>query len=68
MSLSPQPSHGQRNRERDEPGVADRADYDPTYDADAPILCDVCGSAMDYSATCRIVCRNCGYTRDCEDP
>lgn len=46
----------------------DRTDFDPGYDRDEPILCDLCGSVMRYTASCRIVCPNCGYTRDCSDP
>ena len=26
--------------------IADRADFDPAYDPDAPIVCDVCGGIM----------------------
>lgn len=48
--------------------IVDRADYDPEYDPDAPVLCEVCGAVMEYTASCRIICRNCGYTRDCSDP
>jgi len=29
--------------------------------------CDVCGGPT-YEARCKIVCRRCGYTRDCSDP
>ena len=50
------------------PRETDRADFDPAFDPDNPILCDICGSGMDYTASCRIICRNCGYTRDCSDP
>jgi ribosomal protein L37E len=31
------------------------------------IRCDVCGG-LAYEARCKIVCRRCGYTRDCSDP
>lgn len=50
------------------PTVVDRADYDPTYDPGAPIVCEICGSEMRYSAACKIECRTCGYRRDCSDP
>lgn len=50
------------------PHEVDRADFDPGYDPDEPILCEICGSVMEYTASCRIICRNCGYTRDCTDP
>lgn len=48
--------------------IADRADFDPTYDPDAPIVCDVCGGIMHYTSSCKILCSNCGYMRDCADP
>ena len=48
--------------------IADRADFDPTYDPAAPIECEVCGGTMRYIAACKILCDNCGYRRDCSDP
>lgn len=55
--------------ERDpEPGVVDRADYDPGYDPGAPIPCERCGAIMVYTAACKLRCPACGYTRDCSDP
>ena len=50
------------------PRVVDRADFDPGYDPAAPIVCEVCGGTMRYSAACKIECRTCGYRRDCSDP
>jgi hypothetical protein len=50
------------------PPLADRADFDPTYDPAGPIECEVCGSVMRYIAACKILCGNCGYRRDCSDP
>ncbi len=32
-----------------------------------PFECDVCGGPV-YELHCKIICRNCGYTRDCSDP
>ena len=32
-----------------------------------PRDCDVCGGPT-YELHCKIICRNCGYTRDCSDP
>ena len=29
--------------------------------------CDLCGSPM-VAVHCKLVCWNCGYTRDCSDP
>ena len=29
--------------------------------------CELCGTVM-YDHNCKIVCPNCGYTRDCSDP
>jgi hypothetical protein len=48
--------------------VVDRADYDPGHDPSEPVLCEVCGAEMRYTAACKLVCRRCGYTRDCSDP
>jgi hypothetical protein len=48
--------------------TVDRADFDPAYDPDAPITCEVCGFEMRYVAACKILCSNCGYKRDCSDP
>lgn len=48
--------------------IADRADFDPDFDPDDPILCELCGSEMYYTAACKIQCPNCGYKRDCSDP
>ncbi len=31
------------------------------------LVCDICGSQM-YERQCKIICPNCGYTRDCSDP
>jgi DNA-directed RNA polymerase subunit RPC12/RpoP len=55
------------DRSGDEP-VVDRADYDPDYDPDAPIVCEICGSRMFYTGACKIQCPNCGFKRDCSDP
>lgn len=55
--------------ERGEERVADKADYDPNYDPNAPIICEICGAHMVYTGACKIKCRNCGKnTRDCSDP
>jgi len=32
-----------------------------------PVVCDVCGGPA-FELHCKIVCRRCGYTRDCGDP
>lgn len=29
--------------------------------------CDLCGTMM-YGRHCKLVCRQCGYVRDCSDP
>lgn len=50
------------------PRVADRADFDPGYDPSAPIVCEICGHEMRYTASCKIQCGVCGYKRDCSDP
>lgn len=50
------------------PRAVDRADFDPSYDPAAPIVCEICGSEMQYTGACKILCRVCGYKRDCSDP
>ena len=30
-------------------------------------VCECCGTVM-YDHSCKIVCPNCGYKRDCSDP
>lgn len=30
-------------------------------------ICDYCGNAM-LDVHCKLVCRRCGYMRDCSDP
>ena len=32
-----------------------------------PLTCDICGQRMS-ERHCKIICPNCGYTRDCSDP
>ncbi len=32
-----------------------------------PEPCDICGAPV-VEAHCKLVCHNCGYTRDCSDP
>jgi hypothetical protein len=48
--------------------VVDRADFDPHYDAAAPVVCEVCGHEMRYTGSCKLMCNRCGYKRDCSDP
>jgi uncharacterized Zn finger protein (UPF0148 family) len=31
------------------------------------LTCDICGARM-TERQCKILCTNCGYTRDCSDP
>ena len=31
------------------------------------LTCDICGARM-IERQCKILCPNCGYTRDCSDP
>lgn len=66
------PEPGPRETEPREPPVrrrvVDRADYDPGYDPDAPVPCEVCGGRMAYTAACKLKCPVCGYARDCSDP
>lgn len=39
----------------------------PLVEADAAMACDVCGGPT-FELHCKIICRTCGYTRDCSDP
>lgn len=32
------------------------------------MTCSVCGSENVVERHCKIICLNCGYTRDCSDP
>ena len=68
---SGEPEQDGIGRSGEEPGrgtPVDRADYDPHHDPAAPILCEVCGAEMYYTASCKLRCPRCGYTRDCSDP
>jgi hypothetical protein len=60
---------------RDEPGggtpddaatAAGQPTERPTAAPGSP-LCDLCGAPMRESH-CKLVCDQCGYTRDCSDP
>jgi hypothetical protein len=31
------------------------------------LICEICGGRM-VERQCKILCPNCGYTRDCSDP
>ncbi len=42
------------------------AKISPTPSASAE-PCDVCG-APTFERHCKVICRRCGYTRDCSDP
>jgi hypothetical protein len=35
--------------------------------AQRTVECELCGARV-LERHCKIVCRNCGYTRDCSDP
>lgn len=30
--------------------------------------CDICGGNSITERNCKVICNNCGYTRDCSDP
>ena len=34
---------------------------------DPELTCDICGGQM-VERQCKIICLNCGFTRDCSDP
>ncbi len=50
----PDPAAGEHDVPRAGPGT-------PT------VPCDLCGAPV-LERHCKIVCRNCGYMRDCSDP
>jgi hypothetical protein len=66
MTDGPGPGGAERPEQRER--IVDRADYDPDYDPSAAIVCEVCGADMQYTASCKLRCPRCGYTRDCSDP
>ncbi len=39
----------------------------PYIDTGVTPACDVCGGPT-FELRCKIICRTCGYTRDCSDP
>ena len=39
----------------------------PAPGRDDRLDCEICGARM-LERSCKIICRNCGYTRDCSDP
>jgi ribosomal protein L37E len=39
----------------------------PKTRRDDGLDCEICGARM-YERSCKIACRNCGFTRDCSDP
>ena len=53
----------------DEPKPAPTADAEeaspPRVD---PSRCELCGFPLALERHCKIICPNCGYTRDCSDP
>jgi hypothetical protein len=40
--------------------------HESASNVDEPV-CDLCGATMD-ERHCKLVCRQCGYMRDCSDP
>ncbi len=39
----------------------------PGYSKRDDLRCEICGSRM-IERQCKILCLNCGFTRDCSDP
>jgi hypothetical protein len=39
----------------------------PPDPGDRMVACDLCGEPV-LERHCKMVCHNCGYTRDCSDP
>ena len=31
-------------------------------------ICEICGGNSITERNCKVICNNCGYTRDCSDP
>lgn len=54
------------DRPEQRPEVEPGDDGDQTASITSPI-CDLCGTPM-ITHHCKMVCTNCGYTRDCSDP
>ena len=49
-------------------GLAGPASQPPIeYQTGEYLTCEICGHRMS-ERHCKIVCPNCGYTRDCSDP
>ena len=38
-----------------------------SHSASEDELCDICGRPM-LDVHCKLICRNCGFMRDCSDP
>jgi len=39
----------------------------PAVEAKPELRCDICDGPA-FELHCKIICRRCGYTRDCGDP
>jgi ribosomal protein L37E len=66
---APSPSHdrpGDVAADAAAPSTASRSFFTPRQ---IPTVheCELCGTVM-YDHSCKIVCPNCGYKRDCSDP
>jgi 8-oxo-dGTP diphosphatase len=49
------------------PAATDPTPFQPIYTPQDDTYCWMCGSAVD-KRHCKIICRSCGFTRDCSDP
>ncbi len=60
------PAEKKKPKEREE---ACRAAFPPPDGGwmETDVLCDLCETPM-YELHCKLVCPNCGYKRDCNDP
>ena len=61
---------GEPERDAASPGPLPQSGAGPKFPAGTTAedrVCWVCGGATLYRH-CRIVCSNCGFTRDCSDP
>jgi len=48
--------------------VPDKEDIDMSRQIEEEIYCIICTSSNITERNCKVICNNCGYTRDCSDP
>lgn len=60
-------SDGSKRMRRDVPPRSETPETPEEPDQPDQPVCDLCGGAM-IDRHCKLVCRACGYQRDCSDP